>query len=193
MNNKVTLNPNVYDLPMPVTLLGTAINNKPNFMALGWLTRVNASPPMIGIGVGRTHLSYQSIIENKSFSINYPDVSMMKVTDYCGLYSGKNKDKSNLFNVFYGENETAPLIENCALNLECKVLQEIDLPANTFFIAEIINAYTEEKYLTDGKPDIKKINPMLLTMPDRYYWTVGEKVGSAWKDGGLYKTEELLN
>jgi hypothetical protein len=28
-----------------------------------------------------------------------------------------------------------------------------------------------------------KINPLLLTMPDNYYWKVGEKLGKAWNIG----------
>lgn len=36
---------------------------------------------------------------------------------------------------------------------------------------------------TDGKPDIKKINPSLLTMPDNKYWSIGEYVGKAWSAG----------
>ena len=37
--------------------------------------------------------------------------------------------------------------------------------------------------MTDGKPDIRKLNPLLLTMMDNRYWTVGEYVGDAWSIG----------
>ena len=44
--------------------------------------------------------------------------------DYCGTVSGRDADKVAVcgFNVFYGEIETAPLIEQCPLNLECRVI-----------------------------------------------------------------------
>jgi hypothetical protein len=32
-------------------------------------------------------------------------------------------------------------------------------------------------------PDIKKIKPFLLTMPDNGYWSVGELIGRARSDG----------
>ena len=67
--------------------------------------------------------------------------------------------------------------------MECKVFQPVDLPTNSFFIAEIINIYSEEKYLTDEKPDAKKTNPFLLTMPDNKFWAIGEYVGNAWDAG----------
>jgi len=37
--------------------------------------------------------------------------------------------------------------------------------------------------MTDHKPDIKKINPFTLTMPDNQYWSVGENLGKAWDTG----------
>ncbi len=67
--------------------------------------------------------------------------------------------------------------------MECELIQTVDLPTNNFFIAEIINIYSEEKFLTDGKPDVKKIEPFLLTMPDNKFWAIGECVGKAWDAG----------
>ena len=42
---KISAGRNVFMYPMPVTLLGTMVDKKPDFMALGWITRVNANPP----------------------------------------------------------------------------------------------------------------------------------------------------
>jgi flavin reductase (DIM6/NTAB) family NADH-FMN oxidoreductase RutF len=94
---------------------------------------------------------------------------------------------SKLFEVFYGELKAAPLITDCTLNIECVLVQTVDLPTNTFFIGEIRNIYTEERYLTEGKPDPKKMRPFLLTMPDNRFWALGEQVGNAWKDGLKFK------
>ena len=163
------------------------MNGKPNFMALDWLTRVNFQPAMLGICVGRAHATNAAIRENGQFSVNIPTVDMVGVTDYCGVVSGKAVDKSKLFDIFYGEMKAAPLIQECPLNIECKVVQTVDLPSNTFFIAEIVNIHCEEKYLENGKPDVKKVRPFLLTMPDNRFWSVGEQVGNAWKDGVAYK------
>jgi hypothetical protein len=63
----------------------------------------------------------------------------------------------------------------------------VNYPTNEFFIGEIVESYTEERYLSDGKPDIKKINPLLLTMPDNRYWTVGDLAGNAWSIGKRLK------
>ena len=90
---------------------------------------------------------------------------------------------NQVFKTFYGELKTAPKVKECSLSLECKFIDRVDLPTNIFFIGEIIASYTDEKYLTDGKLDIKKMNPLLLSMPDNSYWTVGKYVGKAWSIG----------
>lgn len=101
--------------------------------------------------------------------------------------SGRDADKSGLFEVFYGELETAPMIRECPLCLECKLIDVVELPSNSLFLGEIVAAYTEEKYLTGGKPDIQKMNPVLLTMPDGDYRAVGERVAKAWSVGKKLK------
>jgi len=57
----------------------------------------------------------------------------------------------------------------------------------TLYIGDIVEVYTEERFLTDGKPDVKKINPFTLTMPDNHYWRVGEMAGRAWSAGKKLK------
>jgi flavin reductase (DIM6/NTAB) family NADH-FMN oxidoreductase RutF len=71
--------------------------------------------------------------------------------------------------------------------LECKLIQTVELPSNNWFIGEIIESYTEETYLTDGKPDIKKMDPMVLTMPDNVYRRIGSNVAKAWSVGKKLK------
>ncbi len=183
MTSKISVGTNVFPFPMPVTLLGANVRGKPNFMTLGWVTRVNAHPPRIGCGVNKAHRTPQGIRENRTFSINVPSATMIERVDYCGLVSGHQVDKSPLFEVFYGELKTAPLIQECPLNLECRLVEIVENPTNDFFIGEIVASYTEKQYLTDGKPNVHKIRPLLLTMPDNHYWTVGEQVGNAWSIG----------
>ena len=190
MVEKIRINNNVFVYPMPVTLLGANVKGKANFMALGWVSRVNATPPMIGAGVHKSHYTVEGIQENGNFSINFPGVEMIRETDFCGLFSGKNLDKSSLFKVFYGELETAPMIKECTLNLECRLVKTLEFPTNYLFVGEIIAAYSEEQYLTQGKPDIKKMEPLLLTMPDNSYWLVGDYAGAAWKIGKNRTQEE---
>jgi flavin reductase (DIM6/NTAB) family NADH-FMN oxidoreductase RutF len=180
---KIVVDKSLFCLPWTQTLLGSHVNGKVNFMALDWLTRVNYQPAMIGICVNKGHATNGAIRATGEFSVNVPSADMVEVTDYCGIASAKSADKSALFEVFYGELKTAPLIINCPLNIECRLVQAVDLPTNTFFIGEIRNIYSEERFMADGKPDPQKMRPFLLTMPDNRFWALGEQVGNAWKDG----------
>ena len=183
---KIKIDGNAFVYPMPMVLVGSVVHEKPNFMAVGWVSRVNFKPPMIGISLG-PHYTNQGIEAQKAFSINIPGTELLHKTDYCGLVSGSRKDKSGLFDIFYGELQGAPLIRECPLCMACKLQQEVKLPTNTFYIGEIVEAYSEDRYLTDGKPDIRKISPFTLTMPDNNYWEVGKHAGKAWNIGKKLK------
>ena len=187
---KINIGPNTFVYPNPVTLLGANVEGRANFMPLGWVSRVNANPPLLGVGVNKVHYTLQGILENKTFSVNFPVADMVEATDYCGLVSGKTTDKSKIFEIFYGGLKTAPMITECSLSLECKLVDRVDLQTNIFFIGEIIASFTEEKYLTEGKLDIRKMNPLLLTMPDNCFWKVGDYVGKAWNIGNKFKKEK---
>ncbi len=180
---KITIKKDLFCLPWTQTILGTHLEGNVNFMALDWLTRVNYQPPMLGICVNRNNASSTAILDTQEFSVNVPNEDMVEITDYTGIVSGKSVDKSDLFPVFYGELKAAPMITSCPLTMECKLVKTVELPTNNFFIGEIINIYTEEQFLTDGKPDVKKIKPFLLTMPDNQFWSIGKNVGKAWSQG----------
>jgi len=185
--SKINIGAKAFTQPMPVTLLGTQINKKANFMTLAWVTRINTNPPLMAVGVNKVHQTNNGIRNNKTFSINIPSEDMIIETDYCGLVSGKRENKSNIFDVFYGELENAPMIMECPVNIECELFKVVDLPTNDLFIGEVKAVYTEKKYLTDNNLDIKKINPFTLTMPDNNYWKIGEKVGKAWNVGKKFE------
>jgi flavin reductase (DIM6/NTAB) family NADH-FMN oxidoreductase RutF len=173
---------------MPVVLIGAKINGRVNFTPIAWATIVEYKPPMILISSSQNHHINEGIIENQCFSANTPSEEMLIETDYCGIKSGKNIDKSKIFEVFYGELEKAPMIANAPLNLECKLFKTIDIDAgHDIFIGKIINAYSEEIYLTNGIPDMKKMNAFLFSMNDNNYWKIGENLGKAWSIGKQYK------
>ncbi len=168
---------------MPVVLVGTEIGGRPNFLTVGWVSRVNADPPMISVSISRINVTHEGIRENGTFSINLPTAAMMEVTDYCGLVSGRYTDKSNLFDSFRGTLTSAPMIRNCPLTMECRLINTMELPTQILFIGEIVGGYADEGFLSGGNPDIKAMNPLILTMPDNSYRILGECVGRAWSEG----------
>lgn len=183
---KIKIPCNAFVYPMPMVIVGAMCEGKANYMAVGWVSRVNFNPPMIAVALG-THHTNKGIHETREFSVNIPGCDLVTETDYTGIVSGAKIDKSELFEVFYGELKSAPMISGCPLTMECSLVECIKLPTNELFIGEIKGAYCEQRFMTDGKPDIHKINPFTLTMPDNNYWKVGENVGRAWSIGAKLK------
>jgi flavin reductase (DIM6/NTAB) family NADH-FMN oxidoreductase RutF len=184
--DKISLGPNFF-IPMPVVLVGAQVNGKANFMAVGWCTRANANPPMIVCGIGNHHHTAKGIAATKTFSVNIPSSDLLEKTDYCGLVSGQSTDKSQVFDVFYGSLTTAPMIRECPVSLECRLVQTVPLPTNSLYIGEIAGAYADGRVIRDHKPDFPEIDPLFLTMPDNRYWTLGKYAGDAWTAGKTLK------
>lgn len=194
--NKQKLGPWNLLSPLLPVLVGTNVGDKPNYITVafvGWLCY-----DTISVSVGHKQYSNAGIQENGTFSVNQPSAGMVQKLDYCGLYSGSKVDKSVLFENFYGELQTAPMIKECPVNFECKVIQSIDRPVHTVFIGEVREVYFDANCLTDGVPDISKIDPILFSPKlgakvstkkfSGSYWRLGEHLAEAWKIGKELKS-----
>ena len=184
---KVRIDRNAFVYPMPMVILGAVVDGRPNYMAVAWVNRVNYHPPLIAVACGRAHHTNRGILEHGEFSISVPGRNLMAATDHAGLVSGSREDKSGLFEAAKGELEFAPMVGACPLTMECRLTQTVNLPSNDLFIGEIVGAYCDARCLTDGKPDVRKLDPFTLTMPDNGYWAVGETLGRAWSVGQGYQ------
>lgn len=169
--------------PMPVVLVGTVTDGEPNFMTAAWLTKLNTEPPLIGVSLSHKQHTARGIKQTGEFSISYPSVDQAMLADYCGLVHGWEENKAAHVDIFKGTLEKAPMVRQCPVSLECRLDQVVELPKDFFFIGEVINVYASEAVLTDGKIDPLKLRPLVLTMPDNSYWTLGERVGDAWSIG----------
>ena len=113
---------------------------------------------------------------------------MAGATDYVGIHSGEKVDKSAVFDVFYGELGTAPMISEAPVNHECKLIKMVDLSINhDIFIGEVVQTYVKEECLTNEVPDIHKIDPIIYATKLQTYVKVGETIGKAWSIGKNFK------
>ena len=181
---KIKLGAYPYIYPMPTVIVGTHIDGVPNFITVSYIGIVQHNPPMVSITLIDGHYTNNGIKKTGTFSINIPNTKMMVVTDFVGMNSGSNIDKSKLFSLFYGELQNAPMIMETPLNLECKLVQTIDLKnGNAIYIAEIIQTYSSKCYVKRGYPYMKKLDPILFSINSNSYYNVGRRIGWAWKAG----------
>jgi len=183
---KVQLGPKTSLYPLPTLLVGANVKGKPNFMAVAWGGVANADPPMLAVAIRGSRYTHQGIKENGTFSVNIPSAELVKETDYCGIASGARGDKvaDCGFRIFYGTLGNAPMIEQCPVNLECKVVHALELGSHTLFVGGVAETHVSEDCLTDGRVDVKKIRPIVYVgEPAREYHGVGELLGQAFRVG----------
>jgi flavin reductase (DIM6/NTAB) family NADH-FMN oxidoreductase RutF len=184
---KKKLGPQPMLWPHPTVLVGANVDGKPDFAAAAWAGVAAGSPPSITIGLQPHRYSLKGIFQNRTFSVNIPSRDLVKETDYCGLVSGATTDKVKdcKFKVFYGILETAPLIEQCPINLECEVSHLLNLGSHILVVGKVVETYFSEDCLTKGQPDIDKVKPFAFG-PGKYY-AIGEPFADAFKIGKQIK------
>ncbi len=180
---KVKLGPETLLFPMPAVLVGAVVEGKPNFMTAAWCGIASSQPPALSVAIRPQRYTYKGIVKNSNFSINVPSADMAQNVDFCGIYSGRKKDKSQLFECFYGTLKTAPLIQECPVNLECKVIHTLELGTHNLVIGQITDTFITEDCLRDGKADAIKIDPLVYSPGATQYQRLGEVIGKAFNIG----------
>ncbi|MBI4743279.1 MAG: flavin reductase family protein [Actinobacteria bacterium] len=165
--------------PCPVVLVTSVdANLKPNIITLAWVGTICSEPPMIGISIRPSRYSHKLISESKEFVVNIPSEDLVFAVDYCGVVSGKDIDKfkqAKLTSVSALQVKP-PLIEECPVNIECKVKNIISLGTHDLFIGEVVKVHIDEDVLDEkGKVDIAKAKPFAYTVHE--YWSLKEKIG----------------
>ena len=182
---KITVGPMPYMSVMPTVLVGANVKGKPNYMTAAWATVACMAPPMVCVAINKTRYTAKGIEENDTFSLNIPSAKSAVETDHCGLVSGAQEDKSKVFTSFYGKLKTAPMAGECPVNIECTVFMAVDCGSHTLYIGEIAEIHVDKVCVTDGKPDITKINPIVYSQSE--YFSVGKEIDKAFSAGKKYK------
>jgi flavin reductase (DIM6/NTAB) family NADH-FMN oxidoreductase RutF len=179
--DKITLSPMPYMSVMPTLLVGANVNGKPNYMTAAWATVACMAPPMVCVAINKARYTARGIEENKTFSLNVPSAKQVVATDHCGLVSGAHEDKSKIFKTFFGSLRTAPLAEECPVNIECRLFNSVDCGSHVLYIGEVVEIHADRTCTTDGKPDLAKIDPIVYAQ--MAYWQVGKQAGKAFAVG----------
>lgn len=174
--------------PLPV-LIVAAYDEKgiPNAMNAAWGTIADFN--QVAICLAKEHKTTENILKTKAFTVSMADDKHVREADYLGIVSGNqvpdklakaglHTEKSELVN--------APVIEELPLTMECKFIsydEETEL-----LIGEIVNVSADEDVLDgEGKIDLKKFKPIAYDSANHAYYTLGEKVGTAFSDGNQLK------
>lgn len=151
MNEKVQLSPDTTLYPVPVVLITCGSGDETNIFTLNRIASCNAEPPMISISVRPFRASHDFILQAGEFVVNIPWPDMELVTDYVGTTTASETDKwaeSGLTRV-PATQVKPPLLAECPVNLECKVVRRVTLPSHSLFIAEVVAIHADPAVLNE--------------------------------------------
>lgn len=171
--------------PSLTTIVGAVVEGRPNFLAVAHVGIMNhGQPQYLSFGISKTHHTNRGILEHKEFSVCIPGESLVVETDYVGLVTGKNTDKSGVFELFRGQLAHAPLIQGCPVCMECRLARVVDFETHDVFIGEIVATHADEAVLNaQGKIAIDRVRPLLFDMASIKYWSLGAEVAPCWNVG----------
>lgn len=175
--------------PTPVTVCGTVVNGKVNWLTIAHLGVVDHG--VLLISVDKNHeLSNLGIKENGTVSVNLVNQPMLKAADYCGIAKVATTDKSNVFKYHFGELKGAPIIDEAPLVMECEILNIVEVGNFNNYILKPVHTYVQEEFLNEkGKVDYEKISPILFEFQSAQYLSTGHVIGQCWSYGKDFLTE----
>lgn len=186
---KTKLGPQRILFPLPTVLVVTGNMEKANIATIAWISILSSKPPTLGISVGTKGFTGEQIITNRNFSVNIATADIMKEADFCGITSGKNMDKFKLTGLTKVASSIieAPIINECPLNIECKLIEAKMVGTTNHFIGEIVETHIDNDKIKDiknwGTINIEAINPLVYISGAKEYRELGSKIGDAYKIG----------
>ncbi len=179
MNKKVTTNPSDSPFPSPLLLVTANLKgSEPNIITVALAGILSANPPTAYIAVHPDRYSNQLLKESMEYVINIPSQSIVRTADACGVVSGRdvNKFKTLGLTPISASYVNPPLIDECPVNIECKVKEIINYGSHDIFVGEILMTHCNEDVLNaNGRPDVNKIDPYAFILGE--YRKIGKSIG----------------
>lgn len=189
VEGRTNMGARLYVTPQPALMIATYDENHvPDVMMAAWGGQ--HAPNQVCFSLSK-HRTTDNLRRTRAFTLSYADARTVVQSDYFGLVSGNevlNKVERAGFTVTPSPNVEAPIINEYPLTMECRVVEIRDEEnGEAFVVGEIVNASADESIMTDGKIDIKKLNPLVWDASSFNYFTLADSVGKAWNSGNALK------
>lgn len=172
---------------MPVLIVAAYdAEGRPNAMNAAWGGVFTDNH--IGICISEGHKTTKNILATRAFTVSMATVEQLAACDYVGIVSG-NKEADKVakagFTTSRSEVVNAPIINELPMTLECEMVS-YDTESN-HLVGRIVNVSADERILTDGKIDYRKLRPITYDPISHHYIELGNIVGNAFTDGKRLK------
>ncbi len=166
--------------PTTICLVGTKRDENINFTTIGDLAVAGINPALVMISLSETHLATEHILESGFLSINIPHIDMVEFVDYCGIYSGRKRDKT--ITEPYTIVDDVPLLDNAPISLIVKVNHSHQILHRIIMICDVLKTIVDETLITENKLDLSHLKTIIYGLDNNYY-TTGDKIGEGYKIG----------
>ena len=174
--------------PQPVLIIATyGADGTPDAMNAAWGGIADTN--RIAMYLSASHKTVKNILERRAFTVSMADEAHVVEADYVGIVSANNvPDKLEKAGLHTTKSEfvDAPCIDELPMTLECRLISYD--AESCIMTGQIVNVSAEERILNaEGNIDPQKLAPITFDPANNAYLKLGEKVGSAFKDGAKLK------
>lgn len=130
--------------PGPVVLLVTkSRGQRANVMTMSWHMMVEFEPPLVACVVSSGNHSFKALRATKECVIAVPSVELADLVVRIGNCSGRDVDKIAAFGIATkpAEQVTPPLLKDCFVNLECRVVETRLVGTLNLFVLQVVEAW----------------------------------------------------
>jgi flavin reductase (DIM6/NTAB) family NADH-FMN oxidoreductase RutF len=136
----------LWKIPNVLCLIGSRSGEEWNAMTASWVTQASMDPVLLAVGVDRESLTHRLIVEGGAFTVNL--WSRDDTRPFVKFSKPAVKDGNTLNGRPIREGVTgAPVFEEAAAFIECRVWQVVDCGSHSLFLGEVADCGVQ------GDPD----------------------------------------
>jgi flavin reductase (DIM6/NTAB) family NADH-FMN oxidoreductase RutF len=115
-----------------------------------------------------------------------PTTALLRETDLCGTRTGRDTDKfaETGLTPVPADRVRPPLIKECPLNVECRLLSVQEIGDHDLFLGEALVVHADESLLdSEAKVSPARLDPLVFLFNCGHageYWSLGAKIGDLW-------------
>lgn len=164
--------------PVPPVMVTCGSGDSANIITVAWTGIINTHPPRLSISVRPSRHSYALIKESGEFAVNLTPASLARAADYCGTYTGAKVNKFARAGLHPepAQEIGCPIIAECPLALECRVVDILPQGTHDLFLADIVAVDVDDS-LIDGNGRLDLTRADLCTYAHGEYFALGRALG----------------
>ena len=148
--------------PAPNVLVSCrGLDGENNVLAVGYCCNCSYDPPMVMVGIVPSRYSYKMIKESGCFVVNLVSRKYSETFNYLGSHSKRERDKLSEMNVKLceGIKVNAPFIDDCPVNIECRVVDSIMTGSHEMFVGRVEYIHGDSSIVdSEGNIDFSSID-----------------------------------